>query len=52
MTLAKHDYVLEELSTTAADPALGCPVWLYRQLHLIRALRQNVFGSPIHSTRI
>ena len=26
MTLAKDDYVLEELSTTAADPALSCPV--------------------------
>ena len=26
MTLAEDDYVLEELSTTAADPALGRPV--------------------------
>jgi len=26
MTLAKDDYVIEELAPTAADPALGCPV--------------------------
>ena len=52
MPFAKDDDVLEELSTAAADPALGGSVWLYRRLHSIRALHQNVFESPIRSTRM
>lgn len=52
MVLAEDDNVFENLTPTISDPAFCRSVLLYRRLHLIRALHQNVFESPIRSTRM